>query len=753
MAEIAFGIGANTSALLSGLSSAQAAIRAAAGRMSGAMAPLQSAVSQATAGMQRFSGVIGGLSFAAAAAGMRQTLGEIAALDDASEKTGASVEELSSMLNTLAPSGVSLDTITMAMGRLTKAMTNADDETKGAGEAFNLLGVETRDAAGNLRPVQDVLEDVARALDQYRDGSAKTALAQAIFGRGAAELLPMLKDLANTTREAATVTGDQAANAERAEKAINKLGREMAIMREELVNALVPGLNEFLSKLRSIAAISGNPIKWGQYLFGSASDINAEVARIEADITRMQGLIDGSIKPDGGKNQRSRTGGLLGQAIDALGGSPQESQAARDRLMQLQRDLVEAKAVQAAQRQAGVSTAQGPRTGRAMLFDNAGYGPAADKSDAPAPSGDRGAAADALAKRQQAALQGIEMQLAKERELSEVEQMRIRTTTGDYRDFSAAVKTRLMLAAGELDQQKQLEAAQKVAAEADAEYARAEAQRAADRVRDLVREQEELERLADRYKDLADPTRKYTKQIEDIRKLVAKGKLSRDEGLAAEFEVESGRQDQIDGNAIKPPDMSWTSTVEGGFRRLFDSIKEGSISARGVFQGAFSMMSDIATGALSKIATEWLANLVVGKVAAIQTAFADISASAARAGAAAFASTAAIPIVGPAMAPAAGAAAYTGAMSFTSGLAVASAADGYDIPAGVNPLTQLHEREMVLPAAIADPLREQLGGRGRSGGGDVHIHSPDARGVERLLLDNPRALMRSFRRLRSAGAR
>ncbi|GAA5784704.1 phage tail length tape measure family protein [Chitiniphilus shinanonensis] len=34
-----------------------------------------------------------------------------------------------------------------------------------------------------------------------------------------------------------------------------------------------------------------------------------------------------------------------------------------------------------------------------------------------------------------------------------------------------------------------------------------------------------------------------------------------------------------------------------------------------------------------------------------------------------------------------------------------SAAGGYDIPAGVNPMTQLHEREMVLPAAYADVIR------------------------------------------------
>ena len=47
-----------------------------------------------------------------------------------------------------------------------------------------------------------------------------------------------------------------------------------------------------------------------------------------------------------------------------------------------------------------------------------------------------------------------------------------------------------------------------------------------------------------------------------------------------------------------------------------------------------------------------------------------------------------IPFVGPFLAP--GIAAEMAAL--------ASAAGGYDIPAGVNPLTQLHAQEMVLPA-------------------------------------------------------
>lgn len=45
------------------------------------------------------------------------------------------------------------------------------------------------------------------------------------------------------------------------------------------------------------------------------------------------------------------------------------------------------------------------------------------------------------------------------------------------------------------------------------------------------------------------------------------------------------------------------------------------------------------------------------------------------------------------------------------------AAQGYDVPAGVNPVTQLHEKEMVLPAQYADVIRGLANNGGVSGGG------------------------------------
>ncbi|EXI85588.1 MAG: hypothetical protein AW11_03416 [Candidatus Accumulibacter regalis] len=114
-----------------------------------------------------------------------------------------------------------------------------------------------------------------------------------------------------------------------------------------------------------------------------------------------------------------------------------------------------------------------------------------------------------------------------------------------------------------------------------------------------------------------------------------------------------------------------------------------------------------------------------------------VPAEAAEAAGGAASSVASIPIVGPGMA----AAAFAATMAMVMG-GLKSAAGGYDIPAGVNPMTQLHAREMVLPEEHADTIRSM----GSDGGAmAVHIHTTDAQGMERLLRNNGRTLAKVMR--------
>lgn len=143
-----------------------------------------------------------------------------------------------------------------------------------------------------------------------------------------------------------------------------------------------------------------------------------------------------------------------------------------------------------------------------------------------------------------------------------------------------------------------------------------------------------------------------------------------------------------------------------------------------------------------------------GTIAAIKSGetVGVVGMNAAQAASGAAASQAGIPIVGPALAIGAALAMLSfvkgigggggGSKTIKSGsITRPSAAGGYDIPAGVNPVTQLHEREMVLPSSIADPLRQSLatgggmpGGGGQGGGAvNINISAMDGASVKRWL--------------------
>lgn len=121
-------------------------------------------------------------------------------------------------------------------------------------------------------------------------------------------------------------------------------------------------------------------------------------------------------------------------------------------------------------------------------------------------------------------------------------------------------------------------------------------------------------------------------------------------------------------------------------------------------------------------------------------ATAVVAANAAEAASGAAASVSSIPFVGWIMA--AGVFAAVMAMVMGANSNIKSASGGYDIPSGVNPQTQLHEEEMVLPAHIANPLRSKLasgddnsmgGGSKGSGLPPIYISAMDSRDVARAL--------------------
>jgi hypothetical protein len=172
----------------------------------------------------------------------------------------------------------------------------------------------------------------------------------------------------------------------------------------------------------------------------------------------------------------------------------------------------------------------------------------------------------------------------------------------------------------------------------------------------------------------------------------------------------------------------FSSAIESSFAGAISGMIQGTQTFAGAMRSILGSMIDGIIQIFVKMAVQWAENMILQKILGKETAASQIVANASVAAVAAMASVAAIPFVGWVMAPGVGAETEAIGLSYLAGL---SAAGGFDVPAGVNPLTQLHQREMVLPEKHADVIRGMADQGGA--GAHYHLHALDVRSVKQFL--------------------
>lgn len=222
---------------------------------------------------------------------------------------------------------------------------------------------------------------------------------------------------------------------------------------------------------------------------------------------------------------------------------------------------------------------------------------------------------------------------------------------------------------------------------------------------------------------------------------------------------EATAQDSIVGGMMERVESTWSQ----GLARML----QGQLSFKNAIAGMWQSLKSAFFSVIAEMIVKWAiketlqtaatatasgTRLAIEAGAAVKSvaiwaaaAIKNIAISAYQAMAAAWAAISGIPYVGPFLAPAVAAATLAGVIAIGSN--IASAEGGYNIPAGVNPVTQLHEEEMVLPAEIANPLRQNLADGGGVGGGSgqpIIIQAMDGKDVVRVLRKHGPALVKSL---------
>jgi hypothetical protein len=185
------------------------------------------------------------------------------ALSKMSQKAGVSTESLSRLAYAASFSEVSLEDTTAALGKLSKTMADAAQNTKGtAASAFAALGISVTDASGHLRDADDVFTDIADRFARIHDGATKTAIAMTLFGKSGAQLIPVLNEGADglkryadeSDRTGNTISTKFATAANRFNDSLSGIGKKISGIVFQLV-----GSDGFLSALDRISDTLSDP--------------------------------------------------------------------------------------------------------------------------------------------------------------------------------------------------------------------------------------------------------------------------------------------------------------------------------------------------------------------------------------------------------------------------------------------------------------------------------------------------------------
>lgn len=176
----------------------------------------------------------------------------LASINDAAEKTGSSVADLSRIEQVSRNFGDSFEAVDVAIGKLSRGLAEFKDPTNDAIRALDAIGVSTHDSNGELRKAADVYIEVAKSLQQYEDGAQKTAVANALFGKSGVELIPAMNNLAAGIDNVRGVSAETTL-------AADDLKDAMSLTRANVDNLFLTMASNLLPTLGNIiAAINGS---------------------------------------------------------------------------------------------------------------------------------------------------------------------------------------------------------------------------------------------------------------------------------------------------------------------------------------------------------------------------------------------------------------------------------------------------------------------------------------------------------------
>lgn len=192
-----------------------------------------------------------GVAAAASFAAFNRGVEAAAKFQDLAEETGGSAAGLASIAVAGATAGVAMESIAAASIKLTKSLVGVDDESKAAGAALTALNIPIEEFKA-LSP-EARIDALTKAFADFADGTEKTAVAVALFGKAGAEQLKVFKALEEQGGRTTILTEQQIKMADDYADKQAKLRAELGLYAAALATQAIPAINDFTKALAETA--------------------------------------------------------------------------------------------------------------------------------------------------------------------------------------------------------------------------------------------------------------------------------------------------------------------------------------------------------------------------------------------------------------------------------------------------------------------------------------------------------------------
>ena len=115
------------------------------------------------------------------------------AADKLAKQTGLTREQVQELGYAADQEHASLEDLAKSINRLSRNMLTSTQGTNEAQRAFKSLGINVKDANGNLRSSVDVLLDIADRFKDMTNETEMSAIAMQLLGRSGADIVPFLQ--------------------------------------------------------------------------------------------------------------------------------------------------------------------------------------------------------------------------------------------------------------------------------------------------------------------------------------------------------------------------------------------------------------------------------------------------------------------------------------------------------------------------------------------------------------------------------